>query len=122
MESQGQGVKVKYKMNNRKIQAPEHSKNPILLFKPLTVITLPNTYFCGYYYIMKKLISIASLTILFACNNGSKDPQPETPPVNTPKIMSYSVIATYPHDTSSYTQGLIVYKGQLYEGTGNYEK
>lgn len=109
-------------MNNRKIQAHIYSKSPIFLFKALTVITLSNTYFCGYYYSMKKLVAIVTLAVLFACNNGTKDPQPETPPVNTPKIMSYSVIATYPHDTSSYTQGLIVYKGQLYEGTGNYGK
>ena len=32
--------------------------------------------------------------------------------------MSYSIISTYPHDTSSYTQGLLIYKGELYEGTG----
>lgn len=29
-----------------------------------------------------------------------------------------SVIKSYPHDTSSFTQGLVVYKGQMYEGTG----
>src|SRR5205809_134494 len=28
----------------------------------------------------------------------------------------------YPHDTSSYTQGLIIYKGDMYEGTGMYRK
>jgi glutamine cyclotransferase len=38
--------------------------------------------------------------------------------VSAPKIMSYSIISTYPHDTSSYTQGLLIYKGELYEGTG----
>lgn len=32
----------------------------------------------------------------------------------------FDVVATYPHDTTSYTQGLIIYKGQLYEGTGQY--
>jgi glutaminyl-peptide cyclotransferase len=118
-------------MNNRKIQAPAYRKSPLLLFKALTVITLYDTYFCGNYYnnrylflcnyyIMRKLIVIVSLLLFAACNNGTSDPKPETPPVNRPKIMSYSVLATYPHDTSSYTQGLIVYKGQLYEGTGNY--
>ena len=34
--------------------------------------------------------------------------------------MSYSIVGTYPHDTSSYTQGLIIYNGNMYEGTGNY--
>jgi glutamine cyclotransferase len=32
------------------------------------------------------------------------------------------VAATYPHDTSSYTQGLEFYNGVLLEGTGNYGK
>lgn len=35
-------------------------------------------------------------------------------------VLNYTVAATYPHDTSSYTQGLEFYKGQLIEGTGNY--
>lgn len=71
---------------------------------------------------MKKLASFILVIMMAACNNGSDDPQPETPPVNSPKIMSYSVLATYPHDTSSYTQGLIMYNGHLYESTGNYGK
>lgn len=55
-----------------------------------------------------------------SCNNNSDptaqtgDAEPQTP------TLSYTVVATYPHDTSSYTQGLEVRKGQLYEGTGNY--
>ncbi len=36
--------------------------------------------------------------------------------------LAYSVVATYPHDTSSYTQGLEFYNGNLLEGTGNYGK
>ena len=37
-----------------------------------------------------------------------------------PKLMGFSIVKTYPHDTSSYTQGLLFYKGAMYEGTGNY--
>ena len=47
---------------------------------------------------------------------GEKD----KPDPNAPKLMSYSIINTFPHDTSSYTQGLLIYKGEMYEGTGNY--
>jgi glutaminyl-peptide cyclotransferase len=36
----------------------------------------------------------------------------------TPDTLKYSINKTYPHDTSSFTQGLIIYKGKLYEGTG----
>lgn len=69
---------------------------------------------------MKKIVPALLVFILIsACNNGTKD-KPDGPAPNAPKIMSYSIISTYPHDTSSYTQGLQIYKGSLYEGTGNY--
>ena len=32
------------------------------------------------------------------------------------------VVKSYPHNPSSYTQGLEFYKGELYEGTGQYNK
>jgi glutamine cyclotransferase len=32
--------------------------------------------------------------------------------------LSYNVSGTYPHDTSSFTQGLVFYNGNLLEGTG----
>jgi len=35
-----------------------------------------------------------------------------------PKIYTYKVINSYPHDESSFTQGLEFYKNELYEGTG----
>lgn len=43
-------------------------------------------------------------------------------PQKSVAILNYSIAATYPHDTSSYTQGLEFYNGQLLEGTGNYGK
>ncbi len=65
---------------------------------------------------MKPLLIIGVLSCLVACNNG---PEPVADP-NAPKPMGYSIINTFPHDTSSYTQGLLFYKGEMYEGTGNY--
>ena len=38
----------------------------------------------------------------------------------TPKIFTYTIINEYPHDMSSYTQGLEFHNGELYEGTGQY--
>ena len=35
-----------------------------------------------------------------------------------PKILSYKLINTYPHDMDAFTQGLEFYKDTLYEGTG----
>jgi glutamine cyclotransferase len=38
----------------------------------------------------------------------------------TPEEYTYSVIKVFPHDTSSYTEGLQYADGVLYESTGNY--
>ena len=37
-----------------------------------------------------------------------------------PKLYTYEIVNTYPHDITSYTQGLEFYKGNLYESTGQY--
>ncbi len=68
---------------------------------------------------MKKFFLPLLLMGWAACKNGEK-PNGTDPGPDAPKIMNYSVITTYPHDTSSYTQGLLIYNGELYEGTGNY--
>ena len=36
-----------------------------------------------------------------------------------PKLLSYTILNTYPHDTAAYTLGLEFYRDTLYEGTGN---
>ncbi|TYB79699.1 glutaminyl-peptide cyclotransferase [Bizionia myxarmorum] len=38
----------------------------------------------------------------------------------TPKIYTYTIVNEYPHDQTSYTQGLEFHNGELYEGTGQY--
>lgn len=38
----------------------------------------------------------------------------------TPKLYSYELVNTYPHDITSYTQGLEFNNGTLYESTGQY--
>ncbi len=55
---------------------------------------------------------------LTGCNNGNgtKD---SIIPIPAPKNISYSIIKSYPHDTSSFTQGLVIYNGSLYESTGD---
>lgn len=42
------------------------------------------------------------------------------PPVEIP-VYSYEIVATYPHDTKAYTQGLVYLDGLLYESTGQYD-
>lgn len=73
---------------------------------------------------MKKILAAALLFVFFAaCNNSdsnSGNPDSGISMAGTPKPVSYSIVRTYPHDTSSFTQGLIIYKGGLYEGTGEW--
>nr|WP_315146928.1 glutaminyl-peptide cyclotransferase [uncultured Flavobacterium sp.] len=37
----------------------------------------------------------------------------------TPKLLKYTIVNTYPHDTEAYTQGLEFCKDTLYESTGS---
>ena len=70
---------------------------------------------------MKKIFYSSVLSVLIACN--PKEPKtPETPDANAPKSMSYSIIDTFPHDTSSFTEGLLIYKDKMYESTGEEQK
>lgn len=64
---------------------------------------------------------IASLVVfLFSCGDNTADTATANPGASAAPIpnINLSVVKTYPHDTSSFTQGLVIYKGQLYEGTG----
>ena len=36
----------------------------------------------------------------------------------TPKLLNYKIVNTFPHDTSSFTEGLEFFRDTLYEGTG----
>jgi glutamine cyclotransferase len=74
-------------------------------------------------YLLKAFLSVFIVCDL-SCNNndnpGSNSGKTSTTPTEdtSPKILSHSILAAYPHDTSSYTQGLTFYNGELYEGTG----
>ena len=72
---------------------------------------------------MFKRISLFALSlVLIACNSGgdrTTDDVQETPPaVPEAAAIPYTIVNAYPHDTSSFTQGLEFYKGTLYESTG----
>lgn len=60
---------------------------------------------------------ITILVVAMACNNNNDNTDDDlnnTAPAN----LNYTVVKIYPHDTSSYTQGLIWHNQTLYEGTG----
>lgn len=87
----------------------------------LTLRHIAIPYFCGESSTtgMKNSIYLFLLVLLASCNGGDtggNDGGVSVP--DPPKTVSYSIVKTYPHDTSSFTQGLLVYKGELYEGTG----
>src|SRR5262245_29874456 len=66
------------------------------------------------------LFAITSFGVLISyCKNGDKPTEIDVPKMDDPTLLNYSIITAYAHDTSSYTQGLVVYNGQMYEGTGN---
>jgi len=46
----------------------------------------------------------------------------QEPAGTTPVSYTYDVINVYPHDPNAFTQGLVIEKGVLYEGTGLYGK
>ena len=72
---------------------------------------------------MKKILRLAAIvSVIAACNNASDDKDSDTAvttnTIPAPANISYNIVNTYPHDTSSYTQGLIWQNNSLYEGTG----
>ena len=73
---------------------------------------------------MKNILILLFPLAMISCknndSNGTTTPDGQvSKPQEQPAILSYSIISpAYPHDTSSFTQGLAFYKGELYEGTG----
>jgi glutamine cyclotransferase len=72
---------------------------------------------------MKKLLVVTFIsTLLFAChnNNDKNNDTPETvSSANVPATIGYNVVKIYPHDTSTYTEGLELFNGLLYESGGD---
>ncbi|UFH54153.1 glutaminyl-peptide cyclotransferase [Spirosoma sp. KNUC1025] len=62
--------------------------------------------------------TIGVLLLIESCDNATKKSERSSSSVATP-IISYSVKRTLPHDTLSFTEGLLVHKGQLFESTGS---
>ena len=71
------------------------------------------------------ILGFVLLTTVFACNNAEQSSTNSNTTiangVAVPKDLAYKVVKVFPHDTNSYTQGLVFFDGQLYEGTGSPE-
>jgi glutaminyl-peptide cyclotransferase len=70
---------------------------------------------------MRRIIP-TTLFLVFAagCTNSDHPVSSSEAPSadNTPQSINYTVVKTLPHDTTSYTEGLLFHDGQLYESTG----
>lgn len=78
---------------------------------------------------MKKLFYALFAVLLISCGDTDSTPDydanfPVTlaPAVAAPANISFKITGVYPHDTTAFTQGLEVFNGKLYEGTGEYGK
>jgi glutaminyl-peptide cyclotransferase len=68
--------------------------------------------------------ALLSAICFSSCNNNSastEEPDNNTVISDVPPL-SYSIVNSYPHDTSAYTEGLLFHNGKLYESTGGSPK
>lgn len=73
---------------------------------------------------MKLFFSIALIALIAGCNDtGNKQADDQTEgsaaEINAPAVMTYAVLNVFPHDTTSFTEGLLVHNGTMYESTGS---
>ena len=68
---------------------------------------------------MKRIVTILiAFATLVSCGGTRK--KSATPQAVEPLFYTYEVVAEYPHLRTSYTQGLQLIDGELWEGTGEY--
>jgi len=58
------------------------------------------------------VIVVAAALALMSGNQGQ--------PADSPVLYTYRIINTYPHDTSAFTEGLLIENGAVYESTGEW--
>lgn len=64
-----------------------------------------------------RILAGLSFLAAFSCAPATA-PAPDTPATPVTPAYSYEVVASYPHDTKAFTEGLLIQDGQLYESTG----
>ena len=72
---------------------------------------------------MRRYLVTAFLLYSLAACNGNDSGKDDATTDNSnpaPPAISYNVLKVYPHDTSSYTEGLVYYNNALYESGGEY--
>lgn len=71
--------------------------------------------------------ALLGLMMIAACNDTPKHADngaavPDSTAMDIPRVISYDVVNEYPHDPTSFTEGLEYKDGVLYESVGNYGK
>ena len=64
------------------------------------------------------ILLILLVFVIFKFRNGNDDIDTIDNPVPNVASIGFSIIKSYPHNPKSFTQGLMIYNGELYEGTG----
>ena len=74
---------------------------------------------------MRSMLLFLFISVSLACGNAANNSKPNVNAgnANTTKqgalpVYGYEVVKSYPHDPKAFTQGLFLYKGVLYESTG----
>jgi glutaminyl-peptide cyclotransferase len=68
--------------------------------------------------ILRVVLIILASGVFTGCNgNLGRKADPEVPE-NAIAVINYTYVKTYPHDTTSFTEGLVIHNGELYESTG----
>jgi glutaminyl-peptide cyclotransferase len=66
-----------------------------------------------------KYAFIVFVCLFAACKNDSGDENTDNSNLNpAPPSINYSIVNVFPHDTSSFTEGLLLHNNSLYESTG----
>lgn len=72
--------------------------------------------------LVKLILPFALGTLIYSCGPEKQADLPKEPEVTqvktTPAIL-YSLVKTYPHDTTSFTEGLLFHDKKLFESTGD---
>jgi glutaminyl-peptide cyclotransferase len=68
----------------------------------------------------RNIIGILAVAILvFACDNKSSETTETTEEPASTATLNYSIVGSYPHDIQSFTEGLYIDHGQIFESTGS---
>jgi glutamine cyclotransferase len=65
----------------------------------------------------KRVVAFVLLLSVYGCNDNPERGNEQSPPPIP--VINYAVVKTFPHDTTSFTEGFLVHNGQLLESSGS---